>query len=108
MSDELIELKGCGSHSCAVSPHVGVGNNGPCRCMVSDYRGQSLVRSMQNRVAELEDACANWLDRELKAIERGNRLDAALAEAIEWDWMTAPEDIPQHVIQQIDKARAGE
>ena len=58
MSDEFIALKGCGSHSCAVTPPVGVGHNGPCRCMVSDYRGQSLVRMLRARIDELYAALA--------------------------------------------------
>lgn len=36
---------------------------------------KKLCRKQNARIDELEDACANWLDRELKAIERGNRLD---------------------------------
>lgn len=78
MSDQVIELRGCGSHSCAVSPPVGVGNNTSCRCMVSDYRGQSLVRSLQARIAELENEVRLQKSNAGGAYERIAELDAAL------------------------------
>jgi len=55
----MSKLIGCGSHSCAVfkpestSKLEGLGNNGPCKCMVADYRGQSLVRAYEQRIEEL-------------------------------------------------------
>lgn len=82
MSDELI---GCGSHSCAVSPPVGVGNNTSCRCMVSDYRGQSLVRSLQARIDELENEVRLQKSNAGGAYERIAELQARVDELEGWN-----------------------
>ena len=58
----MSELKGCSSNSCAVTPPKGVGTNGPCRCRVSDYRGQSLIRSLQAEIERYRKAMKDSAD----------------------------------------------
>ena len=39
-----------------------------------------------------------------EAADRIEALEAALKEAIEWDWITIPEDISDEVVDQINAA----
>jgi len=80
----MSELKGCNSHSCAVTPPKGVGTNGPCRCMVSDYRGQSLIRSLQAKVDELtvekENIHTNLTNEALRLVDVCDERQAIITE----------------------------
>ena len=43
--------RGCGSHSCIVEIHKGMGNNGPCRC--ADHRGKEEILRLRVEVDRL-------------------------------------------------------
>jgi len=45
-------LMGCGSHSCVIAPPAHEGHSGSCRCLVSDYRGQSLIKRLKAQIEE--------------------------------------------------------
>ena len=66
------ELVGCSSHGCAIVKPVGQGTNGPCQCKVGDWRGQSLIRGLKERILELETSLEIEPDFDCDGIEARN------------------------------------
>ena len=61
---------------------------------------EPVVSKLQAQVARLQGKLAAHANQVAA-------LEAALAEAIEWNWITDSQDIPDYVVSEIDSALAG-
>jgi len=59
------------------------------------------IKELEAEVERLEAALGKRIEAHLALCIEVERLKEALAEAMEWDWMTAPEDIRPDVVDKL-------
>ena len=71
------------------------------------FDAEARIESLQAKVAALK-AALEVCHVPVKRLTKENAaLQDALAEAQEHDWITAPQDIPDYVVSEIESALAG-